>query len=107
MGFSGRTSAATTLRLIDGVLAAGGVFWRNGSGGLSLVYVAQGRLLGYCEAHMNGWDYLAGQLIVAEAGGRVEDTDADRAIAQGGRVIVAAPGVYDAVLALAEAAYAP
>ena len=106
IGYSGRTAPATLRRLIDGLLAAGGVFWRNGSGGLSLAYVAQGRLLGYCEAHMNGWDYLAGQLIVAEAGGRVEQTDADRAIAAGGRVVVAAPGVFDAVLALAEVAYA-
>ena len=102
VGFSGRTSADTIRRLIDGVLDAGGVFWRNGSGGLSLAYVAQGRILGYCEAHMNAWDFLAGQLIVAEAGGRVEDIDADLAIADGGRVVVAAAGVFEAVRALAD-----
>lgn len=68
VGFSGRTGSDTIRRLVDGVLDAGGVFWRNGSGGLSLTYVAQGRILGYCEAHMNAWDYLAGQSIVAEAG---------------------------------------
>ena len=67
-----------------------------------MAYVAQGRILGYCEAHMNAWDFLAGQLIVAEAGGRVEDIDADLAIADGGRVVVAAAGVFEAVRALAD-----
>lgn len=105
VGFSGRTPDATIRRMVDGVLDAGGVFWRNGSGGLSLAYVAQGRILGYCEAHMNAWDFLAGQLIVAEAGGGVENTDADLAIAEGGRVVVAARGVFDEVLALADKAY--
>ena len=105
VGFSGRTSPDTIRHLIDGVLTAGGVFWRNGSGGLSLAYVAQGRILGYCEAHMNAWDYLAGQLIVAEAGGRVEETDVDHAMINGGRVVVAAPGVFDAVLVLANTAF--
>ena len=106
VGFSGRTSANSIRRLIDGVLDEGGIFWRNGSGGLSLAYVAQGRLIGYCEAHMNSWDFLAGQLIVAEAGGRTQSTDADQALINGGRVIVAAPGVFDAVRALAETAFA-
>ena len=49
--------------------------------------------------------FLAGHLIVAEAGGRVEPVDADMAIAEGGRVIVAGPGVFDAVIGLAKAAY--
>ena len=73
--------------------------------GLSLAYVATGRILGYVEEHMNGWDFLAGNLIVVEAGGRAEPVDADDAIKNGARVVVAGAGVFDAVQTLAKAAY--
>jgi len=105
VGFSGRTSSAGIKALVALATDAGTVFWRNGSGGLSLAYVASGRILGYVEEHMNGWDFLAGHLIVAEAGGRVQPVDATRAIAVGGRVVVGAPGVFDAIAALADQAY--
>jgi myo-inositol-1(or 4)-monophosphatase len=105
IGFSGRTHLEGVKRLVSACCDAGTVFWRNGSGGLSLAYVATGRILGYVEEHMNAWDFLAGHLIVAEAGGRVEPVNAADAIAQGGRVIVAGAGVFEAVQALATAAY--
>lgn len=105
VGFSGRTRAGGIKALVTLATDAGTVFWRNGSGGLSLAYVATGRILGYVEEHMNAWDFLAGHLIVAEAGGRVEPVNADDAIANGGRVVVAGAGVFDAVQALANAAY--
>jgi len=105
VGFSGRTHIEGIKRLVNLSCDAGTVFWRNGSGGLSLAYVATGRILGYVEEHMNAWDFLAGHLIVAEAGGRVEPVNADDAIVRGGRVVVAGPGVFDAVAALAKAAY--
>ena len=90
VGFSGRTRAEDVARLIDGLLAEGGVFLRNASGALSLAYVSSGRLLGYAESHMNAWDCLAGQLLVAEAGGMIEAQDADAMIRDGGRVVVGA-----------------
>ncbi|PTE13797.1 inositol monophosphatase family protein [Pseudogemmobacter blasticus] len=105
VGFSGRTHVEGIKRLVNGCCDAGTVFWRNGSGGLSLAYVATGRILGYVEEHMNAWDFLAGHLIVAEAGGRVVPVDADEAIARGGRVVVAGAGVFEAVQALATASY--
>ncbi|MCY1128341.1 inositol monophosphatase [Frigidibacter sp. RF13] len=105
VGFSGRTHIKGIKQLVSRCCDEGTVFWRNGSGGLSLAYVASGRILGYVEEHMNAWDFLAGHLIVAEAGGRVEPVDADEAIVRGGRVVVAGAGVYDAVSALAKAAY--
>jgi myo-inositol-1(or 4)-monophosphatase len=105
VGFSGRTRSGGIKALVNLATDAGTVFWRNGSGGLSLAYVATGRILGYVEEHMNAWDFLAGHLIVAEAGGKVEAVDADDAIANGGRVVVAGAGVFDAVQALAKAAY--
>ena len=105
VGFSGRTRAGGIKALVTLATDAGTVFWRNGSGGLSLAYVATGRILGYVEEHMNGWDFLAGNLIVVEAGGRAEPVDADDAIKNGARVVVAGAGVFDAVQTLAKAAY--
>ncbi|MEV8468408.1 inositol monophosphatase family protein [Fluviibacterium sp. DFM31] len=106
VGHSNRIATQKAAQLVAAILDAGGMFHRNASGALSLAYVASGRLLGYSEAHMNAWDCLAGQLLVAEAGGRVEDQDADRMIADGGRVIVAAPRVFDDLLRLSETAFA-
>ncbi len=105
--FFGRTSAGGIKRLVPAIIDAGGIFYRNASGALSLAYVAAGKLLGYVEEHMNAWDCLAGQLMVAEAGGVVEDQDASDMVARGGRVIVATPEAWDEVLAISEAAYAP
>ncbi|RUS59634.1 inositol monophosphatase [Pseudorhodobacter sp. E13] len=106
VGFSGRTRASgNVITLIDLITRAGGVFWRNGSGALSLAYVAQGKLLGYVEEHMNAWDCLAGQLMIAEAGGKVERQDADEMIKNGGRVVVATAELFDEVQDLANKSY--
>ena len=83
----------------------GGIFLRNASGALSIAYVAAGRTLGYVEEHMNAWDCLAGQLIVKEAGGGVEDQDADEMIRAGGRVVVGVPGVFEDLVPMADAAF--
>jgi len=106
LGFSGRADKDVPLRLATGILNAGGVFVRNGSGALSLAYTAAGRFLGYAEAHMNAWDCLAGQLLVTEAGGQAEDQDAQAMIAEGGRVVCAAPGVFEDLLRLTKDAMA-
>jgi len=105
VGFSNRVDASGAGRLVCSILAEGGVFHRNASGALSLAYVAAGRLLGYSEEHMNAWDCLAGQLLVEEAGGRVEDQDADRMIETGGRVIVGAPDIFDDLVRLSDKAF--
>ncbi len=70
-----------------------------------LSYVAAGRLIGYTEAHMNAWDCLAGQLLVAEAGGKIEAQSADAMLANGGRVIAGSPDIFDELLAVSEVAY--
>lgn len=106
VGFSGRTSAGGIKRLVPAIIDAGGIFYRNASGALSLAYVASGKLLGYVEEHMNAWDCLAGQLMVAEAGGVVEDQDASDMVIRGGRVVVGTPEVFGDLLAIAERAYA-
>jgi myo-inositol-1(or 4)-monophosphatase len=55
---------------------------------------------------MNAWDCLAGQLLVAEAGGGFEIQSADTMTTQGGRVVVGAPGVFEVLIAISEQAYA-
>lgn len=105
VGHSTRVPAGQTIRLIDALLNANGLFRRSGSGALDLAYVAAGRLLGYAEPHMNAWDCLAAMLLIEEAGGTVEPFHMPTMLASGWRVIVAGPNVYAKVQAMAEFAY--
>lgn len=105
VGMNGRTDSASVVRFIDALISKGGVFYRNGSGALMLAYVAAGRLIGYAEPHMNAWDCLAGQLLIAEAGGCIEEQDAEAMLRDGGRVIAGSPDVFDTYRAMADAAF--
>ena len=105
IGYSNRVADEGVVRLVTALIGEGAMFYRNASGALSLAYVAAGRLLGYSEEHMNAWDCLAGQLIVAEAGGRVEDQDADAMIRDGGRVVVGTATVFDQLRDLSRTAF--
>jgi len=97
IGASHRTTPAHVAEAIRRLMGAGGMFYRNGSGALMLAAVAAGRLGGYYEPHMHPWDCLAGLLMVREAGGRTHPFPAGAALEQGGRVLGAAPGVWDAL----------
>jgi len=46
---------------------------RGGSAAIDLAFTAEGRLDGFWEMNLNGWDVLAGILLVREAGGVVTD----------------------------------
>ncbi len=105
VGMNGRTATHMAADLIADLSARGGIFFRNASGGLMLSYVAAGRLIGYTEPHMNAWDCLAGQLLIEEAGGRVEPQSATDMLAKGGRVIAGSPDIFDELLVMSEAAY--
>ncbi|MFN4171293.1 MAG: inositol monophosphatase family protein [Pseudorhodobacter sp.] len=105
VGYSGRVPDAGIINLVRLVVEEGGIFYRNGSGALSLALVASGRLLGYVEQHMNAWDCLAGLLLVEEAGGRVEAPDPATVLRQGCRVIAATADLYDEVLDLSDRAF--
>ena len=102
VGYSNRIEARHVVPVVAGLIEEGAMFHRNASGALSLAYVAAGRLLGYVEEHMNAWDCLAGQLLVSEAGGVVEDQDANAMIRDGGRVIAGTPDVFDTIKSMAE-----
>ena len=105
VGYSNRVKATNVLPVVEALLDRGAMFHRNASGALSLAYVAAGRLLGYMEEHMNAWDCLAGQLLVQEAGGGVEEQDAEQMIAQGGRVVVGASKVFAELVEIANKAW--
>lgn len=105
VGVSGRAPAINICAVIRELFQRGGLFNRNGSGALSLVYVADGRLLGYVEEHMNAWDCLAGQLLVKEAGGCVEPQNADQMITHGGRVVVGTAAVFNTLVEIADQSF--
>ena len=59
----------------------------NGSAAMSLCYVAAGRLDGYAEQYIGQWDYMAGSLIVMEAGGIVTDYSGSADFTRGNSVV--------------------
>jgi myo-inositol-1(or 4)-monophosphatase len=73
IGMSPRIGVDDILPMFDQLLRQGVVYYREGSGALSLAYVAAGRLIGYLEPHLNSWDGAAGVALVLAAGGRVND----------------------------------
>ena len=60
-------------RLIDRFYGRVASIRMMGSAAVALCYVAAGRLDGYAEKYIGQWDYMAGALIVKEAGGMVTD----------------------------------
>src|SRR5215470_3983084 len=68
VGYSPRVKPADFLALFRPFLESGGMFYREGSGALTLSYVACGRLVGYLEPHVNSYDIL-GAMAVARAAG--------------------------------------
>lgn len=63
------------LATVRRVMSAARDLRRAGSAALDLAYVAAGRLDGYFERGLKPWDFAAGALLVAEAGGVVSRTD--------------------------------
>lgn len=73
---------------------------RDGSTVLSLCNVACGRYDGFCVAGNELWDYAAGTLIVAEAGGKVTDFKGDlfHIISNDGEVLATNGRIHELVL---------
>ncbi|MGC6452358.1 MAG: inositol monophosphatase family protein [Candidatus Puniceispirillaceae bacterium] len=85
------------LAMLTPMVEAGTRLYRNSSGALSLAYVADGRLDAYVESHMHSWDFMAGALIVRQAGGVVRDFDVPASLTNGAPVI-ASNGRLDLML---------
>jgi myo-inositol-1(or 4)-monophosphatase len=102
-GANHHASPEVVAGFIRRLLEEGGNFMRNGSGALSLAYVAAGRLAGYYEPYMHAWDCMAGYCLVAEAGGWHRPFPlAEGGLTRGATVIAAAPGAVGDLRRLAE-----
>jgi myo-inositol-1(or 4)-monophosphatase len=89
-------------RLLAHVLGAVRDLRRAGSASLDLAFVAAGRLDGYFESVDKPWDWMAGALLVTEAGGRVTQLHpSDPALP---RIVASAPGIHDDLLGLLDRA---
>ena len=77
----------TIKRLIDAFYGNVGSIRMCGSAAMALCYVAAGRLDGYAEQYIGQWDYMAGSLIVMEAGGTVTDYSGSTDFTQGNSVV--------------------
>ena len=74
-------------RLIDQLYGNVGSIRACGSAAMALCYVAAGRLDGYAEQYIGQWDFMAGSLIVMEAGGVVTDYNGSYDFTQGNSVV--------------------
>ena len=77
----------TIKRLIDAFYGNVGSIRACGSAAMALCHVAAGRLDGYAEQYIGQWDYMAGSLIVMEAGGKVTDYSGSDDFTQGNSVV--------------------
>ena len=71
---------------------------RLGSAAIDLCWVAAGRMDGFWEGDLKPWDIAGGALIVAEAGGRVTNTDGAPFHSRGGHVLATNGHLHDAML---------
>ena len=86
-------------RLIDHYYGHVGSIRMIGSAAIALCYVAAGRLDAYAERYIGQWDYMAGALIVKEAGGRVTNYAGDDYFMEGDSVVATNGVVHDDLLA--------
>jgi len=85
-------------RILAGVLGEVRDVRRLGSASLDLAYVASGRFDAYFESVDQPWDWMAGALLVREAGGRVSQlTPANPALP---RIVASGSALHDALLEL-------
>ena len=73
--------------LIDQFYGNVGSIRACGSAAMALCQVAAGRLDGYAEQYIGQWDFMAGSLIVMEAGGVVTDYVGSEDFTQGNSVV--------------------
>ena len=69
-----------------------------GSAAIALCYVAAGRLDAYAERYIGQWDYMAGALIVKEAGGCVTNYDGEDYFREGDSVVATNAIVHQDIL---------
>jgi myo-inositol-1(or 4)-monophosphatase len=100
VGCNPRLRPEQVVPVLDRLLRAGGMFFRNGSGALGLCDIACGRLIGYVEAHINPWDCLGGIGVCRSAGVRVSDYVSEKSLLNGGPIVAGTPQVFDQLVAV-------
>jgi len=103
VGWNMRTAPETFLGVLRRVVACGSGVQRCGSGALALAYVAAGRSDAFIERHINSWDCLAGNLMVEEAGGSVNDFLSNDGLTKGNALIACTPALREALTEIARA----
>lgn len=103
VGWNMRTKPEIFLAVLGQVVAKGSGVLRCGSGALALAYVAAGRSDAFIEYHINSWDCVAGNLLVAEAGGYVNDFLVNDGLRKGNSLLACTPTLRDTLLAIARA----
>ena len=93
VGWNLRSGPEAFLTVMRRVAESGAAPMRCGSGALALAYVAAGRSDAFLEPMINAWDCLAGNVLVAEAGGHVSDFLARDGLRKGNALLACAPGV--------------
>jgi myo-inositol-1(or 4)-monophosphatase len=85
-------------RLIDHFYGNVGSIRMMGSAAIALCYVAAGRLDAYAERYIGQWDYMAGALIVKEAGGQVTNYAGEDYFMEGDSVVATNAVVHQDLL---------
>lgn len=101
VGWNMRSGPDKFLGILSRVVATGAAVIRSGSGALGLAYVAAGRNDAYIEHQINAWDCLAGNLLVAEAGGYVSDFLARDGLRKGAPLLACTPALRNALAGIA------
>jgi myo-inositol-1(or 4)-monophosphatase len=97
VGYSPHVTPDEFLPMFERLLKNGGMFYREGSGALTLSYVACGRLIGYIEPHINSWDCLGAIAVIRAAGLKTNDFLANDGLNKGNRVLAGSEAVYAAL----------
>jgi myo-inositol-1(or 4)-monophosphatase len=100
VGYSPRVKPEEFLPMFGRLLREGGMFYREGSGALTLCSVACGRLIGYVEPHINSYDCLGALAVIDGAGGKISDFLANDGLWKGNRVIAGSASLYPALESL-------
>jgi myo-inositol-1(or 4)-monophosphatase len=97
VGYSMRVNPDAYMDFFGRLLSKGGMFYRDGSGALTLCYVACGRLVGYVEPHINSWDCLGAIAVIHAAGLITNDFLANDGLRKGNWLIAGNAEVYEAL----------
>ena len=69
-----------------------------GSAAIALCYMAAGRLDGYAEKYLGPWDFMAGALIVSEAGGQCTDFAGTSRFPKGNSIVASNGNIHQELL---------